>query len=163
MPNHHASLCQRFLFLFHFECTTFPALRQHLHQASPQSWPLTHISTCDPKESVCSVRRWKKGTWALSFPHALPFCLSALQHWQDLVALGSCCANNILDQSSLVTGQHGFKQRGKKRHLSQAKISRAARFNRFSEEVTFAVVTRAFWGVGVIEEPLGPGLLSASC
>lgn len=151
MPNHHASLCQCSLFLLHFECTTFPALRQHYHGLTSRT---TSVLASDPHFSMRSEgkrlqhQEVKKAALALSFPHTLPFCPSALQHWQDLVALGSFCANNILDQSSLVIGQRGFKQREKKKLLSQAEISRAARFNRFSEGVTFAVVSRAFGGGG---------------
>lgn len=154
MPNHHASLCQCSLFLLHFECTTFPALRQHYHGLTSRT---TSVLASDPHFSMRSEgKRLQHAALALSFPHTLPFCPSALQHWQDLVALGSFCANNILDQSSLVIGQRGFKQREKKKLLSQAEISRAARFNRFSEGVTFAVVSRAFGGGGWLRSHSAP-------
>lgn len=140
--NHHVCGCQITMPVY-VSVACFFCILNVQHYAPTLSWSYIthHLSPGLWPTFLHAIRR--KTSAASGGENS---CVGSLFLWQDLVALGSFCANNILDQSSFVIGQRGFKQREKKKLLSQAKISRAAGFDRFSEEVTFAVVSRAFGG-----------------
>lgn len=102
---------------------SFPTLQQVLSWSYITHHPSRGLAS-DPHSSTLSQgkhlqheegKRLHQQPYSSLFPHCLPFfltvslslclCLSVLQHWQDLLAPGSCYAHNILDQSSLVIGQ----------------------------------------------------------
>lgn len=105
----------------------FPSLWNTLHVQACGNYHLTsHITPvmasnlCYPKENTCSRRRAALFHYFLhffSFTYQFVFsspCLSVQPRWEDLVAPESRYVYNILDQSSLVSGQRRFRQRGGK-------------------------------------------------
>ncbi len=136
MPYPHARPCQYCLLLFffsHFQpCSRYyHGLTSHI--TAVVAWPLTHIAPRYPKENICSMRMEKgcisNPMLSFSTPSSLfPTCLSVALSLSvcttalDLLAPGSCYAHNIQDQSSLVIGQRGFRQRKKEAPVTSKDI-----------------------------------------